>query len=196
MSTINTLQEQKAEIRARLKQVRAGLPTSLRKAHSKLIHGHLAGLDEVISANRAFIYVSFASEVDTHDVIRQFLDDGKSLGVPKIIDADHMISVRFTTWEDLNPDVMGILTPSSSTADIDPFDIAITPGVGFTLAGDRLGFGRGYYDKWLSANPVKTKIALAYEAQLIDSLPTGTDDIPVDIIVTEKRVIRVIKSID
>ncbi len=196
MPTINTFQEQKAEIRARLKQVRTGMPASLRKAHSKLIHGHLTGLDEVISANSVFIYVSFASEVDTHAVIRQFLDDGKSLAVPKIVDADHMISVRFTSWEDLSPDVMGILTPTSSTADIGPFDIAITPGVCFTLAGGRLGLGRGYYDKWLSANTAKTKIALAFEAQLVDSMPTGTDDIPVDIIVTEKRVIRVIKSID
>jgi 5-formyltetrahydrofolate cyclo-ligase len=196
MQTSNTLQEQKTEIRTRLKQIRAGMPASLRKAHSKLIHGHLAGLDEVIFANSVFIYVSFASEVDTHAVIRQFLEEGKSLAVPKIVDADHMISVHFTSWEDLSPDVMEILTPTSSTPDSGPFDIAITPGVGFTLAGGRLGFGRGYYDKWLSANTAKTRIALAFEAQLVDSLPTGTDDIPVDIIVTEKRVIRVIKSND
>jgi 5-formyltetrahydrofolate cyclo-ligase len=196
MPTINTLQEQKAEIRTRLKQVRASMPASLRKAHSKLIHGHLAGLNEVISAKRVFIYVSFASEVDTHTIIRQFLEEGKSLAVPKIINTDHMVSVCFSSWEDLSPDVMGIPTPTSSTPDSDPFDIVITPGVGFTIAGGRLGFGRGYYDKWLSANTVKTRIALAFEAQLIDDLPKGADDIPVDIIVTEKRVIQVLKSID
>jgi len=179
-----------------MKQIRTCMPAPLRKAHSKLINGHLAGLDEVISASSVFIYVSFASEVDTHVIIRQCLEEGKSLAVPKIVDADHMIAVRFTSWEDLSPDVMGILTPTLPAADIGPFDIAVIPGLGFTFAGGRLGYGRGYYDKWLSANTAKTRIALAFEAQLVENLPTGTDDIPVDIIVTEKRVIRAIKSIE
>ena len=192
MHTRETLRSQKATLRTHLRQIRSGLPASLRLSHSRLIHGHLYGLDEVITAKSAFIYISYASEVDTHAIIRRFLDEGKSLAVPRIIDANHMISVPFTSWEDLKTDTMGIMAPETTTVYPGPLDIAITPGLGFTIAGNRIGFGRGYYDKWFRANAVKTKIALAYEAQILEQLPTGRNDIPVDIIVTEKRVIRVI----
>jgi len=192
MHNRDSLRTQKAPFRVHLRQIRSGLLASLRLSHSRLIHGHLYGLDEVIAANSAFIYVSYASEVDTHAIIRRFLDEGKSLAVPRIIDANHMISVPFTSWEDLKPDTMGIMTPETTTAYSGALDIAITPGLGFSIDGRRIGFGRGYYDRWFQANTVKTKIALAYEAQLLEQLPAGRNDIPVDIIVTEKRVIRVI----
>lgn len=196
MRVPDNLQEQKTEIRALMKKIRAGLPESLRHAHSRLILGHLAGLDEVISAKSVFIYISYGSEVDTHAVIRRLLDEGKSLAVPKIINADRMISVPFTTWKDLKPDVMGILTAGTNIPYSGSLDIAIAPGLGFTIAGGRIGFGRGYYDQWFKTNTVKSRIALAFEAQLIEQLPVGVNDVPVDIIVTEKRVIRVIKPID
>lgn len=188
----DNLRAQKAELRTHLRQIRSGLPASLRLSHSRLIHGHLYGLDEVIAAESAFIYISYASEVDTHAIIRLFTDEGKSLAVPRILDANRMIAVPFRSWEDLKPDAMGILTPETTTPYSGPLDIAITPGLGFTIAGGRIGYGRGYYDKWFHANRVKTKIGLAYEAQLLEQLPTGNNDMSVDIIVTEKRVIRVI----
>lgn len=192
----NSLQEQKALIRSRLKKIRAGIPVSMRRTYNRQIHNRLSGMDEVISAESVFIYISTVSEVDTHPAIRQFTDEGKSLAVPRIVDADHMIHVPFSAWEDLKPGAMEILTPDSITPYSDPIDIAITPGLGFTLHGARIGFGRGYYDNWFSTHAVKTKIALAYEAQIISEIPVHECDIPIDIIVTEKRVIRVSKSID
>ena len=69
--------------------------------------------------------------------------------------------------------------------------VSITPGLGFTLTGHRMGFGRGYYDKWFVQNKVKHKIALAFEAQLVDEIPVEDNDVLMDKIVTEKRVIVV-----
>ena len=100
-----------------------------------------------------------------------------------------MIAVKLSDQNDLAPDSMGILTPNSDQEISGPFDIAITPGLGFTNKGERLGYGRGYYDRWFSKHKVKTKIALAFELQLIDVLPTEKTDQLVDMIVTEERII-------
>ena len=100
-----------------------------------------------------------------------------------------MIAVPLTNLSDLKPDKMGILTPDSNQTSSGPFDIAITPGVGFTSSGNRLGYGRGYYDRWFSKNAVKTKIGLAFEIQVVETLPIEDTDVALDMLVTEKRII-------
>ncbi|MCG8379698.1 MAG: 5-formyltetrahydrofolate cyclo-ligase, partial [Proteobacteria bacterium] len=95
---------------------------------------------------------------------------------------------------ELEPDNLGIPTPKSDQVATNPIDIAITPGLGFTTTGKRLGYGRGYYDRWFEHNVAKTKVGLAFEAQIVDTLPTETTDVLLDIIVTEKRIIDVRNS--
>jgi 5-formyltetrahydrofolate cyclo-ligase len=172
--------------------MRAAIPIEKRQAHATSIANQLLSLEEVTTAQTLFIYISYANEVDTHNLIRHFLEQGKTLAVPKIIDSDHMIATAFTHWEDLKPCKLGILTPTGTEPYPGNFDIAISPGLGFTPAGDRMGFGRGYYDKWFAKNGVSIKLALAFEAQMLDYLPTDKKDISMDMIVTEKRIIRTI----
>ncbi|MCH8163804.1 MAG: 5-formyltetrahydrofolate cyclo-ligase, partial [Proteobacteria bacterium] len=119
----------------------------------------------------------------------------KTLAVPKIVKSDYMQAETFSSWEDLVPGELGILTPTDSTPCNGPFDVAITPGLGFTLSGQRVGFGRGYYDKWFAQNKVRHKIALAFEVQLINEMPVEDTDVPMEKIVTEKRVIVVRSSV-
>ena len=69
-------------------------------------------------------------------------------------------------------------------------DITITHGIGFTKKGGRLGYGRGYYDRWFSTNEVKTKIGISFEAQIVMNLPLEKTDINMDLIITEKEIIR------
>ena len=102
-----------------------------------------------------------------------------------------MIAVPFSGWDDLIPGELGILTPRGEDTISGNIDIAITPGLGFTRTGQRIGYGRGYYDQWFSGNSVAHKIALSFEAQILDSLPVTVTDIPVDIIVTEQEIIRI-----
>jgi len=184
------LKKQKSEIRLKLKQNRAALPDQTRQLYSETISEQLLSLEEIMGARTVFIYISYASEVYTHNLIDRLLIQGKTLAVPNIINRNYMIASPFSTWDDLEPDSYGILTPITVQQQTGDFDVAITPGLGFTSTGHRMGFGRGYYDKWFANNNVQNKIALAFEKQLVDYLPIEDTDIPVDMIVTEKSVIR------
>ena len=180
----------KQALREKLRAMRARLPVEKRYEYSKKIERHLYNLDEVRHATAFFIYVSHASEVETHSIIRWALMD-KIVAVPKICASKTMEAHRLTGWEALRPATLGILTPVDSVLYSGSIDVAITPGLGFTLSGNRLGFGRGYYDHWFATHPVKLKVGLAFEAQIVDQMPTDATDIQVDVILTEKRTIRV-----
>ena len=181
---------QKAGIRTALKQARAAVSDGDRRTYSALICRKTLALTEVIQASTVFIYISLNNEVHTHDLINELLQRGKNLCVPRIMKHEYMIAVPFTHWEETSPGELGILTPVGDKNYTGVIDVAIMPGLGFTPRGHRIGFGRGYYDKWLAENPVPHKVALAFEVQLVDSLPNEVTDIPVDKIITEQRVIE------
>lgn len=187
----NDLLAQKADIRTRLKQIRASLSPDERQISSRSITQKTLELDAIKTAQRLFIYISYGTEVDTHELIDVLQEQGKSLAVPKIIDSHKMIAVTFTTWNDLEAGQLGILTPKNTTPMNADIDIAITPGLGFTQKGYRIGYGRGYYDKWFAEHPVKHKFALAFEAQILDELPVDEFDIPVNKIITENQIITI-----
>jgi 5-formyltetrahydrofolate cyclo-ligase len=78
-----------------------------------------------------------------------------------------------------------------STTSIDQMDLLIIPGIAFDLQGNRIGYGKGYYDRFLFSRKAKCIIGLAYEIQIINEIPNNDHDIPVNIIITEKRTIRI-----
>ena len=100
-----------------------------------------------------------------------------------------MIAVKLNSLTNLEPDNIGILTPKTNEILLDKVDIAIIPGIGFTKKGERLGYGRGYYDRWFSKNMVKVKVGVAFEEQIIAELPLEKTDINMDIVITEKEII-------
>ena len=102
-----------------------------------------------------------------------------------------MQAVPFTAWSGLESGPLGILSPTTADNPITDVDVCIAPGVAFTAHGVRLGQGLGYYDRWFAAHTVRHRIALAYECQLTDNVPTDVHDAVMDLIVTEQRVIRV-----
>ena len=187
--TETTLQEKKRHIRNRLKKIRAALPEASRHAASATIARKILAMEEVTRADSVFCFISYGNEVDTHGLLEYFLAQGKHLAVPKILPDKTMIAVPFAAWSELKPGELGILTPASSLPEDRHFDVVITPGLGFTAEGFRIGYGRGYYDKWFAGHPAGRKIAVCFDAQLVDELPVDTTDVPVDSIVTEKRII-------
>lgn len=195
MQQNDEVSQQKTETRKILKSTRASIPEATRMDAANSITEQILRLDEIRDARTIFIYISYASEVHTHALIKALLAAGKTLAVPKIVKSDYMQTETFSSWEDLVPGELGILTPTDSTPCNGPFDVAITPGLGFTLSGQRMGFGRGYYDKWFAQNKVRHKIALAFEVQLINEMPVEDTDVPMEKIVTEKRVIVVRSSV-
>ncbi len=182
-------QAQKKQIRTALIQRRSALGEAKRLQMSQQIIQSLHEIDDFHQAKSVFCYLSYRSEVDTHHLIDFFLQQGLVLAVPKIIDKTKMIAVPLLDVHDLEPDKLGILTPKSNQMICDPFDLVITPGLGFTVTGARLGFGRGYYDRWFSTAQVKTKIGITFESQIVAELPLEETDVALDILVTEQRII-------
>ena len=143
MQQNSEVSQRKSETRKMLKSARAKLPETTRMAYANSITEQVLKLDEIRNAGTIFIYISFASEVHTHALIKALLDAGKTLAVPRIVNSDYMQAETFSSWEDLVPGELGILNPTDSTPCDGSFDVAIIPGLGFTLSGHRMGFGRG-----------------------------------------------------
>lgn len=186
---MDDLSVRKAACRTQLKKIRAAIPPERRDSHSGAIRGQLLDLEEVRSARSVFIFISYGSEVDTHPLLDHFLDAGKQLAVPRIVDSREMLATPFTGWDDLVKGQLGILTPRSNQPFPGRLDIAITPGLGFTPSGHRIGYGRGYYDKWFAAHPGTLRIAVAYSEQILDEIPVDGNDVLMDRIVTQDGII-------
>ncbi len=182
---------EKRALREKLKAARQQIAAPDRAAFSTRIVREVTQLPEVSRAEVCFVYLSYGTEVHTHALIDHFIEQGKTILVPSIRNKETMEAALFPGWDALTPGALGIPSPKPGAARELAVDLVITPGLGFTPKGDRIGFGAGYYDKWFSQHPVKCKAALAFEAQIVESMPTAATDIRVDIIVTERRVIRI-----
>ena len=186
---MNDITDLKTELRTALKQRRDAMGEDRRRECNQAIRERLLQMEEIQQARNIFCFISHGSEVDTQRLLDHWFIQKKRLAAPRIMDSRRMIAVPLTDWSALAPGQLGILTPRGTTEFEGDFDVCITPGLGFTVRGERLGYGRGYYDQWFGSHVVKFKIALAYECQLLDELPTHDQDVNVDKIITEKRII-------
>lgn len=158
---------------------------------------------KVKKGGNILIYLDFDHEVQTLRFLSEFLYFGRSeiekkpaIFVPCCADND-ILPVRLESPNELEPGIMGILEPkpefqSAPERHLDPmqFDLVIAPGLAYDLHGNRLGRGKGYYDRFLTKLSSKAKVvALAFECQIFDFVPHDSNDRPVDIIATENRII-------
>lgn len=154
------------------------------------------------NADTVLFYASFRSEVDTLKAIQKTLKIKKRVALP-VVDTDHKQLKLYEVSEisELSPGFLGIPEPvaaRSRAMKLNEIDIEIIPGIGFDLKGNRIGYGSGYYDKLLSHKSMRhakkdghfTTIALAFEEQIVKRIPSEPHDIRVDIIVTDRRLIR------
>lgn len=139
-------------------------------------------------AETIFIYVSFSGEVDTHRLIEYALKDNKVVCIPKVISKkDGMKAVQINSLKELTEGLYGILEPSSFQKEVskDKIDLVFMPGVAFDMNGGRVGYGGGFYDKFLKEVSKDTiKIALAYDFQILNKVPIEPHDEKVNGIIT------------
>jgi 5-formyltetrahydrofolate cyclo-ligase len=185
------LTQRKAALRVELKQIRDALAPAQRLDYSRTIRERLLQLPQMKAARSVFCFISHGSEVDTHALLDQLLRDGKTVTAPRITRDQGMIAVPFRDWDDLAPGQLGILTPGATQPYPGAIDLCITPGLAFTVSGKRLGYGRGYYDRWFAGHAVADRIAVGFECQVLDDLPVGANDVPVTMLVTENRLILI-----
>lgn len=187
------------DLRKKILEERDKLSPLERKEKSNVIGERFLQLIEAADCSTIFLYVSFKSEVDTHKLIRTLLDLGKIVAVPVVSVRDRkMTAVRLADLKtDLVSGYCGILEPrleiiKERCIDHRSIDIVVLPGSVFDENGGRLGYGGGYYDRFL-ANEVSSsagRIALSFEFQVRKKIPQESHDEPVDYVITEKRVVK------
>ncbi|MDD3705411.1 MAG: 5-formyltetrahydrofolate cyclo-ligase [Clostridiaceae bacterium] len=143
------------------------------------------------NSTHVMIYLDFKNEIKTDPIINYCLKNNKKVYVPICISETHeLCTSRITSLEELQSGHFGIREPGLQyirLSDSKLIDLVLVPGVAFDVSGNRIGFGAGYYDRFMMRlKPGAIKAALAYSFQIVDTLPSDEYDIPMDYIVTEK----------
>lgn len=195
------LQEsEKSKLRYDYLKIRDRLEPALRHAYSDIILSRIKKLKEYQDSKLVMFYLSYGSEVVTDVMINEFLADGKDVAVPVIQNPGDgiMTAVKINKLEDCFEKVYGIRQPEFNEDEVvskNEIDLIFVPGIVFdSNNGYRVGYGKGYYDRWLAGTDISKRVGLAFEVQLIDKLPTGKYDLPVGRILTEKRLIKIVNN--
>lgn len=187
--------ERKQELRAEaLRRRRAIDPKELAGLSSR-VEAHLLSLHEYKDARLLISYCAKDDEVQTRPIIERALADGKRVAViltdvpSKTLSFSEIKSFE----DDLAPGAFGILEPKRGKVrpvSIAQADVVLVPLVAWDEKGHRLGYGAGYFDRALAGARRITKVGLALESQRLAHIPESRHDVPLDVIVTERRVVR------
>lgn len=181
----------KADLRKQLLLIRRNLSNSYCEDASSKICRHLWQIDEFSTAQNILFYIPIRNEVDVTQAIEQTWEKGKKTFLPVVQkETQEMICVQFQDWSALTPGAYGILEPRDHHRAVDPqqIDVVIIPGVAFDLQGYRLGYGGGYYDRFLARYPDLVRIGVAYPEQMVPTVYPEIHDQPVDILVTSEKI--------
>ena len=168
---------------------------------SKEITKKLLSLEEINKFKNIMIYVSYQSEVNTENLIISLLNKNKKVFAPYCIkDKKRMEIVEINDFDkDLEKGAYGIKEPRKSLKNkkFAPknLDVVIVPGVAFSKNGYRIGYGGGYYDRFLTRLKDETlTIGINYDEMVFNSIPTDEHDLAVDMIITDKKILQITKT--
>ena len=184
----------KEDLRRRIMKKRSAASTSELMEKSAKIKHRIFEMDLFRNAQTILFYVSYDNEVFTHDMIKESMSMGKTVVVQKSIPKDStLILSKLTDWNDLEVGAYDILEPKQESikeVPVESIDLILVPGVVFDIHGNRIGHGKGYYDRLLNDTQNIPHVGLAFGFQIVDAVPVEGHDLPVDIIVTEERIIE------
>lgn len=190
-SSSDRLKRDKRALRREVIARRDALPERDRAAASLTIADRVAALPEAGDARSAMVFWTFGSEVDTAPLIERMVAADRTVALPRI-EGSEIVPVAFAPGDPTTETSFGAREPAGENV-LDPaeLDLVIVPGVAFDRSGNRVGYGAGYYDRFLRR--VRTgvpAVAIAFALQVVPEVPAGRTDRPVDAIVTEAEVIR------
>lgn len=188
----------KRELRKKFREIRLNMDPEDKSAWDQRITANLLRSPRYRKAKRVLLFVSKPIEIDTHPLIRTALQQGKQVLLPRCLDEQgHMEFFVIQSWDDLMPGLYGLLEPDPKRCrciqTFHPTDFCLVPGFSFDAQGYRLGFGKGYYDRFLSRFTGVTAGA-CYHCCITKALPHGRYDRPVDYLFTERYVRRLAPS--
>ena len=153
---------------------------------SKQIRDNLRKVSFFRNAKSVGCYYSIGSEVRTQDVLQEILSSGKELSLPKVVKND-LVFKKITNLSELEQGNFSVMEPKESCPTVKNIEVIIVPAIALMRDGYRLGYGFGYYDRYLSGKKSKN-IALTYSKQIVRSFPASERDVKIDCIVTEDEV--------
>jgi len=186
----------KKEIRKNILQKKEALSNEIVNDKSISIFNKLIETNFYKDANNVMLYISFGKEVVTKYIVDNLQSRGKRVFIPVTVPKTKalIISELKNFEEDLQVGHFGVMEPKEEALrPVDPsiLDLVIVPGVAFDKSGYRIGYGGGYYDRFLPRLSHKaTTVSLAFDMQLIDTIPTSKYDLPVQYIITEEQFIK------
>jgi 5-formyltetrahydrofolate cyclo-ligase len=182
-------QEQKSILRKEILHKRNALSQFEISAKSKLIQTNLIRTPEFMESKSIGLYLPIGSEVETWDIISHILNSGMTLLLPRIV--TNNIRYHIVEQNDFDKDLFemnrfGIKEPKITNGSVDFIDMLIVPGIAFDFYGYRVGYGYGYYDKYLTNKKYSKCFSLAYDFQFIKNrIPIFAYDQKIDALVTE-----------
>jgi len=174
----------KQELRKKIKQI--NLSSEYIKYSDEIIFNKLTDLEAFKNSQILFIYVSKNDEVDTIKIIKYAFELGKTVCVPKCFDNSEVKAYEIKSFNDLELGSFNILEPKSYCKEIDKsnIDLAVIPCVTCDVDNNRLGYGKGFYDRFLVETTMK-KICLCRKKVLQEKIPVDKNDVKMDMVVTE-----------
>lgn len=174
----------KKELRAQIREKKRAMTFAQIDSASRELGEKFAACSQYQAARTIYGYMPYNQEVRTVAMLERALREGKQVAVPKVY-GDTMRFILVTDLTRMEKSEMGIPEPiDDGPVASDTEALVLMPGMAFTARGDRMGYGGGYYDKFLSAEPNHPTVALCYDFQLLEALPTEEFDIPVDLVLT------------
>ena len=164
------------------------MPKEEAEYNSRIIMNKFIGLKAYKQSRLVFVYMDFNNEVMTSDLIKHMLAEKKRVAIPYTDTISTLIIPSEITEEaDLKLSPFGYFEPKEiNPVDVEEIDLVLVPGVVFDKNLNRIGFGKGYYDRILkNLKPGAKKIALAHDFQVLDEVPAEDHDVKMDMIITE-----------
>ncbi|MGN0551020.1 MAG: 5-formyltetrahydrofolate cyclo-ligase [Acutalibacteraceae bacterium] len=197
---VRNIKEIKIQLRNTIKKQRASMPQKKRSELDTKIRNTLYSLRQYKKCEQLLVYVSKDIEVDTISIIKDALKQGKKVAVPKCITKGNLMDFYYinSIEEDLESGTFGVLEPVPDRCEkVTDFSnaLCIVPGLSFDAQGFRLGYGKGYYDRFLNGFEGDT-VGLCYSMCVRWELPHGYYDRPVDILVTDRYFRKIRKTSD
>lgn len=181
---------EKTRIRKLLLERRKNLPRSAVLSASRSIAGLLSSEEVFADSSRVALYFPANGEVDTLEIFRKCLELGKKVFFPRT-QGSRLVFLRTKSLDELSPSSFGIPQPpeGAESAGYGELDLVLVPGVAFDPSGNRIGYGKGFYDRFLKDISRRLTFALAYQFQVLNSIPSLETDVSVGGIITENGAI-------
>lgn len=174
----------KEDLRQYIRALKSQFSERQLKEMSEPIIQRLLSLPAVARAGVILMYYSLPDEVNTHSAINTLVTKGKTVLLPVVVSHDEMELRVYKSEKDMETGFFNIMEPVGELfTDYEQIDVAVIPGMGFDTQGNRLGRGKGYYDRFLSKHPHIYRIGVCYDFQKLPGIPTDEHDIKMNEVV-------------